>query len=156
MNIFKLILAIILCQAAGLLGSWFTTPALGSWYAALQKPAFTPPGWVFGPVWITLYLLMAISAWLIWRQGLSQPGVKLALLFFLLQLAINAAWSPVFFGARSPAGALFLLALLLVLLFITIYLFFPLSRAAALLLLPYFLWSSFALVLNGAIVNLNR
>jgi benzodiazapine receptor len=101
-DITKLVVSIVACQAAGAIGSIFTTPAIPTWYAALEKPFFTPPNWLFAPAWITLYLLMAIAAFLVWRQGLGQKGVNSALLVFLVQLVLNALWSVVFFGLHSP------------------------------------------------------
>jgi len=151
----KLVVSIIACQLAGLIGSVFTTPAIPTWYAALQKPAFTPPNWLFAPAWITLYLLMAIAAFLIWRKGLNQREVKLALLIFAIQLILNALWSVAFFGLRSPLAGVIVIALLWVAILFTILRFFRLSVAAGALLLPYILWVSFAAVLNIAIWQLN-
>jgi benzodiazapine receptor len=154
-DITKLVVSIVACQAAGAIGSIFTTPAIPTWYAALEKPFFTPPNWLFAPAWITLYLLMAIAAFLIWRQGLGQKGVNSALLVFLVQLVLNALWSVVFFGLHSPLwGAVVILALWVAIL-LTIIRFFKLSTAAGALLLPYILWVSFASALNIAILVLN-
>jgi benzodiazapine receptor len=154
-DIIKLVVSIVACQVAGAIGSIFTTPAIPTWYAALEKPFFTPPNWLFAPAWITLYLLMAIAAFLIWRQGLGQKGVNSALLVFLVQLVLNALWSVVFFGLHSPLwGAVVILALWVAIL-LTIIRFFKLSTAAGALLLPYILWVSFASALNIAILVLN-
>jgi benzodiazapine receptor len=154
-DIVKLVVSIVACQAAGAIGAIFTTPAIPTWYAALEKPFFTPPNWLFAPAWITLYLLMAIAAFLIWRQGLGQKGVRAALLVFLVQLVLNALWSVVFFGLHSPLwGAVVILALWVAIL-LTIIRFFKLSTAAGALLLPYILWVSFASALNVAIWVLN-
>jgi benzodiazapine receptor len=154
-EILKLLVSIIACQLAGVIGAFFTTPAIPTWYAALNKPSFTPPSWVFGPVWITLYLLMGISAFLIWRQGFHIPQVRTALLIFGLQLFLNALWSPAFFGLRSPiAGAIVIVFLWFSILW-TVWKFYPLSRSAAALFLPYILWVSFAAVLNISITILN-
>jgi benzodiazapine receptor len=154
-DITKLVVSIVACQAAGAIGSIFTTPAIPTWYAALEKPFFTPPNWLFAPAWITLYLLMAIAAFLVWRQGLGQKGVNSALLVFLVQLVLNALWSVVFFGLHSPLwGAVVILALWVAIL-LTIIRFFKLSTAAGALLLPYILWVSFASALNIAILVLN-
>jgi benzodiazapine receptor len=154
-DVIKLVVSIAACQAAGAIGSIFTTPAIPTWYAALEKPFFTPPNWLFAPAWITLYLLMAIAAFLVWRQGLGQKGVNSALLVFLVQLVLNALWSVVFFGLHSPLwGAVVILALWVAIL-LTIIRFFKLSTAAGALLLPYILWVSFASALNIAILVLN-
>jgi len=154
-DIIKLVVSIIACQLAGLIGSVFTTPAIPTWYAALQKPAFTPPNWLFAPAWLTLYLLMAIAAFLIWRKGLAQKEVKTALLIFAIQLILNALWSVAFFGLKSPLAGVIVIALLWVAILFTILRFFRLSVAAGALLLPYILWVSFAAALNMAIWQLN-
>jgi len=154
-NIVKLVVSIIACQAAGVIGSVFTTPAIPNWYAALEKPFFTPPSWLFAPAWITLYLLMAIAAFLIWRKGLGEEGVKTALVIFLVQLVLNALWSLVFFGLQSPLYGMVVILLLWVAILLTIIKFFKLSAAAGALLLPYILWVSFASILNISIWVLN-
>lgn len=155
-DIVKLVISIVVCQLAGVIGSFFTAPAIPTWYAALNKPSFTPPNWVFGPVWITLYFLMAIAAFLIWKQGLNVPGVKTALLLFVVQLALNGVWSPAFFGMRSPLTGVVVIILLWIVLMTTIMVFFNLSRMAAVLLIPYILWVSYATLLNMSIMILNR
>ena len=154
-EILKLVLSIVACQLVGFIGSFFTTPAIPTWYATLNKPSFTPPNWVFGPVWITLYFLMAIAAFLVWRQGLNMPGVKTALLLFVVQLALNGLWSPAFFGMRSTVTGAVVIVLLWIAIFLTIWKFLPLSVPAALLLVPYFLWVSYATLLNVSFIVLN-
>jgi len=154
-NILKLLASLGVVLAAGGIGSLTTTMAIPTWYQGLKKPAFNPPDWLFGPAWSILYLLMAVAAFLVWRQGLSAPGVKLALLVFLIQLALNALWSILFFGMRSPlAGLVDIVALWLTIL-ATVVLFFRVSVPAGTLLLPYLAWVSFAAVLNAAILRLN-
>jgi benzodiazapine receptor len=154
-DIARLIISIIACQCAGLVGSIFTTPTIPTWYAALQKPVFTPPNWLFGPAWVTLYLLMGISAFIIWRRGLDNQQVRAALIVFLIQLVLNALWSVAFFGLKSPLyGVIVIVALWIAILF-TILKFFKVSSAAGVLLLPYILWVSFAAVLNISIWILN-
>ena len=154
-DIIKLIVSIIACQCAGLIGSIFTTAAIPTWYAALQKPVFTPPNWLFAPAWITLYLLMGIAAFLVWRKGLGEEGVKCALIVFLVQLVLNALWSVVFFGLQSPLYGMVVILALWVAILLTILRFFKLSTAAGALLLPYLLWVSFASALNISICVLN-
>jgi benzodiazapine receptor len=154
-DIAKLVVSIVACQCAGLIGSIFTTPAIPTWYATLEKPAFTPPSWLFAPAWITLYLLMAIAAFLIWRKGLTEEGVKSALVIFLVQLVLNALWSVVFFGLHSPLYGMVVILALWVAILLTILRFFRLSTAAGALLLPYILWVSFASILNISIWVLN-
>lgn len=147
---------IVMCQAAGAIGSVFTVTSLDSWYANLVKPSFNPPGWVFGPVWTLLYTLMGIAAWLVWKRGsLSGPPVRGALTLFLLQLALNALWSVLFFGLKSPLLALVDIAALLAAIVATIAVFRPISPAAAWLMTPYLAWVAFAAILNAAIWRLN-
>ncbi len=154
-DVLKLVISLVACQCAGLIGSVFTTPAIPTWYAALEKPFFTPPNWLFAPAWVTLYVLMAVAAFLVWRRGLSAEGVKPALVIFLVQLVINAFWSVAFFGLKSPvAGAVVIIVLWVAILF-TIIRFFRLSAAAGSLLLPYILWVSFAAALNISLWILN-
>jgi benzodiazapine receptor len=154
-NIIKLVVSLVACQCAGLIGSIFTTPAIPTWYATLQKPSFNPPSWLFAPAWITLYLLMGVAAFLIWRQGLKQKGVRAALVIFLVQLVLNALWSVVFFGLHSPLWGMVVIIALWIAILITIVKFFKLSTAAGSLMLPYILWVSFAAVLNVSIWMLN-
>jgi len=101
-DIAKLCISVLACQCAGFIGSIFTTPSIPTWYATLQKPLFTPPSWLFAPAWITLYLLMGISAFIIWRRGVDNRRVREALIVFLIQLILNSLWSIVFFGLKSP------------------------------------------------------
>lgn len=147
-----LVALIVLCQAAGVLGTPFTD---SDWYRELPRPSWAPPGWVFGPVWVTLYTMMGVAAWLVWRRPAS--GFRTAaLIWFAVQLALNAAWTPVFFGARSLVGGLVVIVALLAAIAMTIVRFAPVSRAAAWLLAPYLAWVAFATCLNGAIWWLSR
>jgi benzodiazapine receptor len=154
-DIVKLVVSILACQLAGVIGSLFTAPAVPTWYAALRKPPFTPPGWVFSPVWITLYALMGISAYLIWRNGLGNKGVRIALGVFIAQLVVNALWSVMFFGLKSPLAGLITIAVLWILICLTTLLFLRISTPAGTLLVPYLLWVSFASVLNFFLWRLN-
>jgi benzodiazapine receptor len=151
----KLITSIVICQLAGVIGSIFTTPAISTWYAALKKPVFTPPNWVFSPAWITLFVLMGISAFLVWNKGLSDQRVKIALSIFVAQLILNALWSAMFFGLRSPLAGLIEIAVLWIAILLSILYFFKVSEIAGILLLPYILWVSFAAILNFSIWRLN-
>lgn len=152
----KLAASVVLCLLAGFIGSIATTPKIQSWYAGLAKPSFAPPNWLFGPAWTTLYVLMGIALYLVWRKGLAAKGVKLAIAVFLAQLVVNALWSFAFFGAESPLAGLVVIAMLWIMIAVTIAVFAPVSRPAALLLVPYIAWVSFATVLNAAIYALNR
>jgi benzodiazapine receptor len=154
-DILKLVLSIVICQAAGFLGSLVTTPSIATWYKNIAKPSFNPPNAVFGPVWITLYLMMSISLFLVWRQWGATKGVRPALIIFFVQLALNTLWSILFFGLRQPGWAFLEIVILWLFILLTLLLFWRLSRAAGILLLPYLLWVSFASVLNFAIWRLN-
>lgn len=136
-------------------GSMVTLPAIPAWYAGLNKPFFSPPNWVFGPVWTILYLLMGIALYLIWNRGLKNKATQKAVKIFLIQLALNFVWSLVFFGFHSPLLAFLIIIALWAMIVYSIYLFNKLSNLATLLLLPYILWVSFALILNLFIVILN-
>lgn len=151
----KLAIAIVLCLLAGLVGSIFTAPAIGSWYAGIEKPLFNPPNWLFAPVWTILFLLMGISLYVVWSKGLQKKGVKLALGAFCVQLVLNALWSFLFFGLQNPFLAFIEILLLWLAILATIILFYKISKKAALLLVPYILWVSFAVLLNYSIWLLN-
>lgn len=146
---------ILLAQCAGLLGSYFTFPAIESWYADLNKPFFSPPNWIFGPVWTLLYTLMGFAAFLVYRDGWNKKKVRLAIYIFGFQLALNSLWSILFFGFQSPLLAFGEIIILWVAIFVTIQRFATVSMPASLLLVPYILWVTFALMLNLAIVLLN-
>lgn len=154
-NIFKLVASLVICQLAGVIGSFFTTPAIPVWYDSLEKPSFTPPDAVFSPVWITLFVLMGISLYFIWREPPKQQGVKIALFFFTLQLVLNVCWSIIFFGLQNPFMAFIEIIILWIAILLTILFSLRVSRTAAILLIPYILWVSFAAVLNFFIWNLN-
>ncbi|MDP8254395.1 MAG: TspO/MBR family protein [Candidatus Alcyoniella australis] len=151
----KLLGLILICQATGVLGALFTVPSIPTWYAGLNKPWFNPPNWLFGPVWTTLYLLMAIAAYLVWRQGIERPTVRRALKLFAIQLGLNAIWSPMFFGLHDVFLGLVVILLLLGLLAWTHSAFKKVSPMAAALLVPYVLWVGFASLLNSALYLLN-
>jgi len=145
---------LIICFGAAWIGSGLTTPSISVWYAALRKPPWTPPNWVFGPVWSLLYISMAVAAWLVWRR-LESPGAKLALLLFAVQLALNVGWSGVFFTLHKPGAAFAEVLLLWIAILATALAFWPVSRAAGWLMVPYLIWVSFAALLNRAIWRLN-
>lgn len=151
----KLVLSLIICQAAGIIGQVFTSTSLSDWYPSLAKPSFIPPGSVIGLIWIIIFTLMGIALFLVWREGLEKPGVKIALSIFAAQLVVNVLWNAAFFGLRSPLFGLVVMAILWVLILITIIRFWTISRAAALLLVPYISWVSFAAFLNYSIWRLN-
>jgi len=142
---------LLLCFAAASGGAAFPP---GEWYASLNKPAWNPPGWIFGPVWSALYLMMAVAAWLVWQRG-GFAAQRRALGLFVAQLVLNALWTPLFFGLRQPGLAFAEILLLWVTLLATLMAFRPVSRFAAWLLAPYLAWVSFAAVLNGTLWRLN-
>ena len=151
----RLVLAIVICQMAGVLGSVFTSSSVLTWYPTLIKPSFTPPGGLIGTVWIVLFTLMGISLFLIWREGNGGPEKKMALGVFAVQLVVNVLWSWAFFGLQSPLAGIVVIAVLWLLILQCILRFWPISRNAALLLVPYILWVSFAAFLNFTIWRLN-
>jgi tryptophan-rich sensory protein len=142
---------VLLCFGTAALGNSATAGAVAEWYPALRKPPWTPPNWVFGPVWTVLYGMMAVAAWLVWRDGRSPVGTSL----FLLQLALNGAWSWLFFGLRRPDLGLACIVLLWLAILATIAGSWRVSRMAVILFVPYLAWVSFAAALNLAIVRLN-
>ena len=154
-ELFRLILSIIICQMAGIIGSIFTAGSVTSWYPTLVKPSFTPPGFYVGLIWIVLFTLMSISLFLIWRETPSNLAARIALYFFAAQLIVNVLWSVAFFGMQSPIGGLVVIGFLWVLILITIIRFWPINRTAALLLIPYIIWVSIAAFLNYSIWRLN-
>lgn len=149
-----LVAAVVICFAVAGLGGLATAPNIDGWYAGLAKPSWTPPPWVFGPVWSALYLTMAVAAWLVWRRdGFSAGAVPLAL--FGVQLALNGVWSWLFFALQSPAVALVDIVLLWAAIVATTVIFWRRSTLAGALLVPYVAWVSFAAALNYAIWRLN-
>ena len=151
----KLLFAVIISELAGVVGALFTTPSIQTWYATLVKPAFSPPNWIFGPVWVTLYLLMGIAAFLVWRKGFSHKTVKIALGVFVFQLVLNSLWSILFFGLHNPFLALVEIIVMWLAIVATMFTFYKVSKPAMYLLVPYILWVSFAAYLNYEIWKLN-
>jgi tryptophan-rich sensory protein len=151
-----LFVAIAVPLAIGGLSGFATADGVSSWYPTLVKPSFNPPAWVFGPVWTVLYITMGVAAFLVWRQGLATGGVRLALSVFAVQLALNGLWSILFFGMQSPGLALAEIVVLWLAIGATIVLFWRVTALAGALMVPYFLWVSFATLLNASIWWLNR
>ncbi len=154
-NISKLIIAIVISELAGIIGSVFTVPSIAGWYAGIIKPSLNPPAWIFGPVWTTLFALMGIAAFLIWQKGLERRDVKIALGIFIGQLILNTLWSIIFFGLHNPGAAFIEIIFLWLSIITTIIAFAKISKPAAWFLVPYILWVSFAGYLNYSIWMLN-
>ena len=146
-----LVVLLILCFAVAGVGGMATAPSIPNWYAGLAKPSWTPPSWVFGPVWSVLYLSMAVATWLVWRRG----DAVVPMVPFGIQLVFNAAWSWLFFGLHSPDAAFIDIVLLWLAIVATTVVFWRRSTLAGILFMPYLIWVSFAAVLNFAIWRLN-
>jgi tryptophan-rich sensory protein len=146
---------VAICFVAAGLGSLATLPSIPTWYAGLEKPFFTPPNEIFGPVWTVLYALMAVAGWLAWRADAIEPDRRAALIAFGVQLVLNVAWSFAFFGMQSPLAGLGVIVLLLAAILWTIATFRLVSKLAAALMLPYLAWVAFATALNAGIYVLN-
>jgi len=143
-----------MCFGAAFIGSIFTTPSVPSWYAGLIKPSWTPPDWVFGPVWSALYLMMAVAAWLVWRRG-GLASAALPITLFMVQLGLNVTWSILFFGFRMPGVALGEIVILWFTILVTMIAFWRANPIAGYLLLPYIVWVTFAAGLNFALWRMN-
>jgi len=145
--------ALAACFGVSIIGGLLTSTSVGTWYQAIERPSWNPPGWLFGPVWLTLYAMMAVAVWDVWRSPRSSSR---ALTLFGIQLGLNLAWSAVFFGLRSPGLALIEITLLIFFIAATTREFWRIRKRAALLMIPYLLWTSFASALNATIWWLNR
>jgi tryptophan-rich sensory protein len=153
-SVIGLVAWIGLCLLVGWGGSVFTARSVGDWYAGLNKPSWTPPGAVFAPVWTALYVMMGVAAWLVWRRG-GLTAVAVPLVLFGIQLALNVAWSAIFFGLRQPGWAFVEIVALWALILATVIAFRRISPTAGYLLLPYLAWVTFAAALNLAIWRAN-
>jgi tryptophan-rich sensory protein len=153
-DLFGLIGFVVLCLLVSAIGGAVTATSVGTWYQALTKPPFNPPDWIFAPVWITLYVLMAVAAWRVWR-GERFLVKRQALLVFFVQLGLNLAWSFIFFGAQRIGLALMEIVVLLAAIVVNAVLFWRIERLAGALLVPYVLWVSYATVLNASLWALN-
>jgi tryptophan-rich sensory protein len=156
-KISKILVMVVTCVAVGYISGEVTRESVTTWYTTIQKPSFNPPNWLFAPVWTTLYILMGIAAGLVWAKiDYDKATVKKALLFFGIQLALNALWSILFFGLQNPLLAMIEIVLLWLMIYETFIQFNKVHKTAAWLIIPYLLWVSFAMVLNGSIWWLNR
>lgn len=154
-KVVKIGLSIIVCISVGVFAAMSTQSSVNTWYTTINKPFFTPPNWLFGPVWSVLYVLMGIAAGLVWHKGFYHKWVKTALYHFVLQLILNAAWSILFFGLQCPLIALVDIIALFILLLFTIKWFKIVDKRAAYLLTPYAFWIAFAAMLNFEVWRLN-
>lgn len=156
-NFSKLIIAVFVSELAGVIGSVFTIPSISTWYATLVRPTLSPPAWVFGPVWTILFVLMGVSFFLIWKNDYSAASKerRKGIILFFIQLGLNTLWSIIFFGLHNPGAAFIEIIFLWLAIFATIITFSKISKPAALLLVPYILWVSFASYLNYAVWMLN-
>ena len=152
-NTAKLIIAILIPLCVGFTSGFFTAGNVSGWYQTIQKPSWNPPSWIFGPVWTTLYALMAVA---VWRIGVPRSAAqKRAVVLFVVQLLLNGIWSPAFFGLESPLLGLIIIVPMWIAIAMTLVAFWRLDRTAGLLMAPYLLWVSYATMLNGAIYALN-
>jgi tryptophan-rich sensory protein len=151
----KLVASILIPLIIGFLGSIATMAEIPTWYAALSKPSWAPPNWLFGPVWTTLYVLMGISLYLVWREGLDRLDVRFAILIFAVQLLLNLLWSIVFFSYHALFGSFILILILWISILANIIAFYVISKPAGILLVPYIVWVSIASYLNYSVYILN-
>ena len=151
----KLLICISICELVGVSGAFFTKSSLSTWYVTLHKPSFNPPGWLFGPVWILLYLSMGIALFLIIKDGFVTREIILAVCFFTAQLLFNGLWSYIFFGKKELFLSFIDLVLLWVLILITIIIFYKTNNISGYIMIPYLLWVSFAGILNWSIWKMN-
>jgi len=154
-NIVKLIISIIIPVAAGATSGFFTASGVGGWYQGINKPSWNPPGWIFGPVWTTLYVLMGISLFLIWKSEIASDYKRNALILFAIQLTLNFFWSFIFFNQNQIGWAFVEIIAMWLLILLTIFAFASINKTAAWLLVPYISWVSFAAILNYTIWKLN-
>ena len=151
----KLLISIVVCVAVGGISGFFTSSEITTWYAALNKPSFNPPNYLFAPVWTTLYVLMGISFWLIWKSDAQLSVKNKAMFVFAIQLILNFFWSIIFFSMHQPGYAFIEIIFLWLFILFSIITFYPISKTAAYLLIPYICWVSFASALNFSIWKLN-
>ena len=151
----RLIFSIIICELVGIISIPFTLSAIPNWYQTLIRPPFSPPNWIFAPVWTILYFMMGVSLYIIWQKGAKNKKVKTALIYFYIQLFLNFLWSFLFFGLHSPILGLMDILALWIFIILSINQFSKINKTAAYILIPYLFWVSFASILNYSIVMLN-
>jgi len=156
LSIWKLIISVAICESTGIMSSLLSSAIMNPWFNSLNKPSWNPPAYIFGPVWSLLYLLMGISLWLVWKSNKHSDKKEVAITFFVIQLLLNFWWSLLFFKFHSPALALVDILLLVLLILFTMIQFFPISKIAFYILIPYVFWVGFATALNYSIWVLNK
>lgn len=154
-NTLKLVIAILIPLLVGATSGFFTATGVDSWYQTILKPSWNPPNWIFGPVWTTLYILMGIALFLVWKADTAPEIKRLAIILFSLQLVLNFFWSFIFFNQHAIGWALVEILVMWLLILATIFAFANISRTAAWLLVPYISWVSFAAILNYTIWRMN-
>jgi benzodiazapine receptor len=154
-QLWPLVISLVITLSIAGVASYFTVPQIPVWYAYLQKPSFNPPNWLFGPVWTTLYVMIAIAAYLVWKKRSQSIEYANAKYVYILQLLLNFSWSIIFFGMHQILAALIVIGLLWLTIIVNILFFSRINKAAAWLLVPYLLWVSFASLLNFSIYKLN-
>ena len=154
-DIVKLVISILIPLIAGFIGSFATFDGITNFFNVLNKPAWTPPAWAFAPIWTTLFILMGIALFLVWKKGFERQDVKIAMAIFGVQLILNILWSVIFFGLRSITGGLIEIIFLWIAILINIIVFYRISKAAGILLIPYIVWVTIASYLNYTIYLLN-
>lgn len=155
-RLFPFIISLLITLAIGIAASLFTRPEIAGWYMHLHKPSFTPPSWLFAPVWTSIYIMIAIAAYLVWQRRDGSPLYRKTAWVYSIQLLLNFSWSIIFFGTHQIAGGLGVIIALWIMIVINIYFFRKFSVLAGWLLVPYLLWVSFATALNLAIYLLNK
>lgn len=154
-SIARLLVCLVVCLGIGVVGSIFTRPEIPTWYAGLAKPSWTPPPFVFPIAWTTLYIMMAVAFWRLWDRVAPSDARRRAIIFFAIQLVLNAIWSPVFFGWHGTRTGLAIIILMAVFIAVTIVSAVKIDRLAAVLLVPYLCWVLYASTINAGVVALN-
>jgi translocator protein len=152
----KLFISLLIPLLVGAVAGYFTSKGVSTWYVTLNKPSFNPPNWLFGPVWTTLYVLMGVGLYLVWKKPDDTIGRNIAITIFFIHLVFNFFWSFIFFAWQKPNFAFVEIVMLWLSIVATIYFFYKVDRTAALIQIPYLCWVSFATVLNFAIWQLNK
>ncbi len=155
-NTVKLIISIVIPVTIGATAGFFTITGVDSWYQTINKPSWNPPNWIFGPVWTTLYVMMGVALFFVWKSDVREALKKTAITLFAVQLVLNFLWSFIFFNQQQPGWALVEIVMMWIAILLTIFAFAKIDKTAAWLLVPYISWVSFATILNYTIWQLNK